>query len=160
MKQKSLYHIYIYIYIYIYIHTHTHTHRGCPPKNVYTLKIIVNIVFNYHFIVFSLPVLKLTPILIQTLLTMPSNGITHIMKQFPWYLGAVMLNGLSYFSDCCRFCSVEKTLKMKSFIFNKMGYPHITIAMLSPSLMRSWQTSGLDEEVLLNILSIHQISHH
>ena len=50
---------------------------------------------KYHFIVFSLPVFKLTPKLIQTLLTTPSNGIAHIMKQFPWYLSAFMLNGLS-----------------------------------------------------------------
>ena len=49
---------------------------------------------------------------------------------------------------------------MKSFIFSKMGYPHITRAMLGPSLMRFCQTSGLDEEVLLNILPVHQTSHH
>ena len=58
------------------------------------------------------------------------------------------------------FGSVEKTLKMKSFIFSKMGHPHITIAMLGPSLMRSCQTSGLDKEVLLNILPVHKTSHH
>ena len=49
---------------------------------------------------------------------------------------------------------------MKSFIFSEMGHPHITIAMLGPSLMRSCQRSRVDEEVFLNILHIHQISHH
>ena len=47
---------------------------------------------------------------------------------------------------------------MKSFIFSKMGHPHITIAMLGPSLMRSCEISGLDEEVLLNILPVHETS--
>ena len=49
---------------------------------------------------------------------------------------------------------------MKSFILGKMGNPHITIAMLGPSLMSSSQTSRLGEEVLLNILPVHQTSHH
>ena len=49
---------------------------------------------------------------------------------------------------------------MKSFIFNKTGHAHITIVMLGPSLMKSCQTSGLDEEVLLNILPVYQTSQH
>ena len=49
---------------------------------------------------------------------------------------------------------------MKSFIFSKMGHSDITIVILEPSLMQSYQTSGLDKEVLLNILPIHQTLHH
>ena len=38
----------------------------------------VKIITNDSLLFFSLPVLKMTPILIQTLLTTPSNGIAHV----------------------------------------------------------------------------------
>ena len=45
-------------------------------------------------------------------------------------------------------------------IFNKMGHFLITIAMLGPSLMSFCQTGGLDKEVSLNTLSVHQTLDH
>ena len=47
-------------------------------------------ILQVSFYCFSLPVLNMTLILIQTLLTTPSNGNAHLVKQFPWYLGAFM----------------------------------------------------------------------
>ena len=67
----------------------------------------VKIFRNDSLLFFSLPVLKLMPILIQTLLKTPSNEITHIMKQFPWYLSTFMFDGFSQISDYCKFCSID-----------------------------------------------------
>ena len=57
------------------------------------------VIYKQQFIVFFLSVLKLTPILIQTLLTTPSNGIAYIMKQFPWYLSTFMFDDFSQIID-------------------------------------------------------------
>lgn len=56
--------------------------------------------------------------------------------------------------------ALQNISKMKSCIFSKMGYPHITIGMLSPPLMKTWQTDELDEKVLFKILPDHLTSHH
>lgn len=47
-----------------------------------------------------------------------------------------------YTWTCCNSLScqvLEKTLKMRSFIYSKLGHPDTTIATLHPSLMRSCQ---------------------
>ena len=41
-----------------------------------------------------------------------SSRIVHIMKQFPWYLGAFMLNGFSQFRNCCRFRGIHFVFKV------------------------------------------------
>lgn len=57
-------------------------------------------------------------------------------------------------------CQVlEKTLKMRSFIFSKLGHADSTIAMFDLSSMRSCQTGGLAGGVSLDTLRVHQTSH-
>ena len=59
-------------------------------------------------------VFKLTPILTQTLLKTPSNGIAHIMKQFPWYLAAFTFNCLSQSATVAGFLAYNLSFR----------YPH------------------------------------
>ena len=76
-------------------------------KNLILLIKKVKISTSNIYLYWSQFVLKLTSILIQTLLTTRSNGIAHINKHFPWYFAAFMFNCFSQFSDCCRFLSVD-----------------------------------------------------
>lgn len=52
-------------------------------------------------------------------------------------------------------CDWSRLLEEKT-IFNKIRQPHTSIAKLNSSWMRSCQTRGLEEEVLLNTLRVHQ----